>query len=1490
MSWAQDRNHVDNDSKLPEPGASVTAVHFQRLAVQSPRKHRMNGAETVAGTTISSTFAVTNTNDSGDGSLRKAITDANLSPGMDVIQFAIPGTILHTILPLSPLPEISDALIIDGTTQAGYAGRPQIEIDGISAGYSNGFEITADGCTIKGIAITRFGGVGIGLIGGQNSIEGCFIGIGPDGITDKGNGGEGIVAFSANNSIGNPNGNRNVISGNQYSGIRVSSSGATGNRIRNNYIGTSADGTAAVPNDITGIYIYQALQDTIGGTGFFDLNVISGNINAGIRIEGAQSQHIIIKGNRIGTNSTGVSAIGNLHGIEIIGTDATGSGPANIQIGGTWENDRNLISGNKGSGVAFYTNQLFGTGNIVSGNLIGTDATGTKKVPNQTGISIQRQGSPDITDILPGIQIGGARPDMGNVISGNSEYGIYLNQKGVQKNLIQGNYIGTTRATPITGLISTLGNGAVGILVRPSSTANIIGGTDDKYGNVIGGNGGDAIATYGDNNNIWNNYLGTDELQASDLGNTFSGVYIECSGTKVGGKNLENKIANNKESGIFMFAGNGTQLHRNSIYKNAVLGIDLFPFSITKNDSADLDNSRPNLGLNFPVLTYADLNSDHIILHGHFDSRPNSHYTLYVYKNNQRNASRFGEGEILIDSIDVTTDAKGSFVIKTRLNQKIEDTQFITALAVDDNGNTSEFTRALCLQDTDGDGISDCWETEGDGIDVNADGKIDLYLWGHGARSYHKDVFVEIDYMKDRRPADTALAMVRQAFASVDNALVNNPDGRPGIKLHLEFDQADEIPLALWNGDPWPEFVNTRKKYFGTALDRQTDSINILSAKSLVYRYCIFANAYGNEGSSGMARINNMGDAGNDFFVSLGTWGVNKRTDPKVQAGTFMHELGHTLGLQHGGNDDVNYKPNYYSVMNYTWQCPGAEDPQDKLSWSLVYSPTQLTSLMESSLLESQGLGLTANLYPVVRLPYSRPNGKFGQAVLKPFTAVDWDGDGDSTGLAKSPIDLNLLNSNEPKSPGEILTGHADWPNLNFNFRKVPGVLNKSATKTQEFHELNESMYDQLLALPPYGAEPPVMEPASFLWLGTLGGDESEAYGISDDGQVVTGWADTISGTRAFRWTPATGMQSLGTLGGEYSKALAISADGKTIVGYSEDINSVRRAFRWTAQAGMQDMGAGDYSEATAVSAHGDVITINVNSNAYQWSSSGGMVALGTLGGSYSAAQAVSDDGSVIAGYSNNASNDPHACTWSAGVITDFNAYYSFARGISGNGLNVTGSETGSANLHRAFSWSPFEGMKYNLVGNFSQGSDISYNGEYIVGDGGYGAFRLSENGGYEILNETFASLIAPGSDLWAATAISANGRFISGYGHNGASNGSYNDSEAFIVSTGGPWQPNFYTSAEKPLIVNNSSIIVRNYPNPFRTFTTIEYEVPVSTRVNIIVYNFVGQAVITLADGVKQAGKYKVSFNGMDLPGGIYLCRIKAGSHLETRKMMLVK
>lgn len=1496
---AQEALQKLNDVFTPQAGLNSD---ISDLIYQLPlSSDKMKNSVTISTITLN-TFLVTTVEDTGSGSIRDAIIRANNSAGLDIIEFNIPGTGVKTISPLSPLPDITDQVIIDGTTQTDYSGKPMIEIDGVllSGSDVHGLYVNTSGCIIKGIAVNRFPGVGIYLVRAQNTIEGCFIGLHPGPVAiAKGNAYSGILVISADNKIGNPSGNRNVISGNNGSGVFIFGQSASGNVIQNSYLGTTYDGQFALPNKFSGIELLQVSNCIIGGTGAFNRNIISGNTETGINIRGGLSQNIIIKGNIIGTKADGNWPLANKQGIQIIHETGQYLGsPSNVLIGGMANVDQNLISGNSQAGIAFFLGNTGGSGNVVTGNFIGTNHNGTNKVPNNHGIYIQRS---DTSGAMPGVRIGGVMLDSNNVISGNKEIGVFIYGKGARNNVVLGNYIGITSPT---AAIFKLGNGLDGITIKDGSN-NKIGDENPVRGNVISGNLTNGIfLKNADNNFISNNFIGTYLTDGFDIGNFYHGIYIEGSNTTIGGNGLSNKIAFNKKSGVYIFSGTGNRFHLNSIYQNAALGVDLGMPGVTSNDSADVDTG-PNLLQNFPFLDSLNLGPNSIKISGRLYSKPNSPYTLHFYKNDKKNPLNFGEGQFYLDSLLVTTNDTGWATFNFIINQSVKEEQFITALTVDAYGNTSEFSYALCQKDKDGDGIYDIWETEGGGIDINQDGIIDLELFKRGARPNKKDIFVEIDHMEIFKPKDEALAMVIDAFKKVPNKYINNPNGEPGINLVIEHNDIP-VPNELLGNNPWAKFHEIKKEYFGTQFERaHPNAKNLLEAKKLVYRYCLWANFYGTKGSSGNAENNDKGEGGNDFLITLGTF--EKKNSDSVQAGTFMHELGHTLGLQHGGIDSINYKPNYISVMNYAWQTPQIKSQQENLFWRLDYSRQELPPLKEDLLEEAKGLGSLYSDYPdSIYVPYSNIGvADVMLALMYPNTPVDWDADGDVSGFASRPVDINDLNETTQPSPGETLLGHNDWEKLKYNFRNSSFFKedNKGALKKETIEEFASEMtpeiYNYLQSLPPYGIVKPTLLPASIKWLGTLGGTESTPYDISDDGRVVVGVAEDSSYQAvAFRWTPETGMQSLGVLrvvdDSYWSEAYGVSGDGKVIVGMGMDSNYTKKAFRWTEEEGMIDLNIGSSAVAYDISGDGSAIVgyTNIDSiggRGFRYRRAG-LDLIGTIGGYYSSAMGVNYDGSMVVGYADNFSGDPYAILWSEDSeynisLSVIGSRYSFANKIAGNGSVVTGFETGVAGRYRAFRWSLSKGLELNILGDFSEGFDVSDDGEFIVGYAAEGAFRFSRDNQVEYYDEILKDDLSPGTELYSLTAISSDGRFAVGVGYNPITDGD----EAFLLDTGGRILITDIKDREQVGIASDYKL-EQNYPNPFNPGTTIRYSVPVAAQVTITVFNILGQQVAKLVDEYKLAGRYEIRFDASRFASGVYLYNIQAGNFFETKKMMLVK
>ena len=228
----------------------------------------------------STTYTVTNTNDSGGGSLRQAILDSNANTGStSVIDFNV-GSGLIQIIPTSPLPPITNPVLIDGTSQSGYNGTPIVEISGNGAGANAiGLYVTGpgSGSIVKGLIINQFSAQGIFIDTSNVTIENNYIGTDPTGTIAEGNAGGGIGIFSgttlasANNNIigGTSPSTGNLVSGNGQNGIVVNAQNggnASNNVIEGNFVGTNSAGTGGIGNAADGILINDAGSGTITGT------------------------------------------------------------------------------------------------------------------------------------------------------------------------------------------------------------------------------------------------------------------------------------------------------------------------------------------------------------------------------------------------------------------------------------------------------------------------------------------------------------------------------------------------------------------------------------------------------------------------------------------------------------------------------------------------------------------------------------------------------------------------------------------------------------------------------------------------------------------------------------------------------------------------------------------------------------------------------------------------------------------------------------------------------------------------------------------------------------------------------------------------------------------------------------------------------------------------------------------------------------------------
>ncbi|MEC4983929.1 MAG: DUF4347 domain-containing protein, partial [Oscillatoria sp. PMC 1076.18] len=678
---------------------------------------------------VLATFTVTNTDDSGAGSLREAIDLANADALEDTIVFEISGTGPHVIQLQTALDNITETVTINGYSQDGATQNDlavgnnaniqivldgsQIPDDGMGNAFSGLVIDDADNCVVQGLAIINFNdanfnapadrtfsGNAIEIINGDNNIiRGNYLGVGVDGVTDQGNGNSGIFIFDGdNNEIGGTDlGDRNIISGNDIFGIYLfgGANSASGNSIQGNYIGTDKNGTTAVGNGLDGIRIQDSSNtNPIGGTATNAGNLISGNGTNGIFLDNGANNSVIL-GNFIGTDATGTADLGNGEdGIRIEDSHEN-------TVGNGDESGRNIISGNGFTGVSVvYRDGGNADDNIVQGNYIGTDVTGTVALGNdREGIFIGRFNTNTATGSANDNIIGGVNAGEGNLISGNgsqnNQSGILIagsNNGSAANNTVQGNLIGTD--VNGTTAIPNVGFG----LILLNANSNTVGGTAAGAENIISGNNSVGVGIFNGlgaaiNNTVQGNSIGTD-INGDALGNNGDGVQTDGSDNTIGGTGTDegNTIANNTGKGVVVFGGTGNEISSNSIYDNGDLAIDLAGDGITENDPDDSDTGANNLQ-NAPVLILKDGTT----VTGVLNSLPNTQFRIELFANAIEDPLGSGEGEQFIQAQTVTTDANGiaEFEYETDINPLPAGLPVLTATATNLNTNdTSEFSGA----------------------------------------------------------------------------------------------------------------------------------------------------------------------------------------------------------------------------------------------------------------------------------------------------------------------------------------------------------------------------------------------------------------------------------------------------------------------------------------------------------------------------------------------------------------------------------------------------------------------------------------------------------------------------------------------------------------------------------------------------------------------------------------------------------------------------
>lgn len=601
-------------------------------------------------------FTVTSTADEGPGSLRQAMIDANSAPGVDVIEFDIDGPGPFTIVLQSALPGIDDEVTIDGLSQPGAAcdtwpATLQIGLDGSNlTGNPAGLALNASNSTIRGLVI---------------------------------------------------NGMRDQSSG---SGLRIE---GNDNRIECNIIGTDSSGSQTSPalRNEYGIIISGGSGNYIGGAAGGSRNLISNNNEHGILLEVGANLNFI-QGNFIGTDLSGTNAVPNRGaGIKILDAPGNQVGGAD-RTAGICDRTCNLISGNADDGIDISGDG--GDSTSIQGNFIGTDVLGVQAIENGgNGILIDLRSGLIGTS---GHRIGAANAvgSCGaacNLISGNDDWGIRLDDSLIDAVTIQGNYIGTD----ISGAVA-LPN-ADGVKVDGSN--HLIGGDQVGQGNVVSGNAGTGIDVQGtrdgeQSSTVQGNLIGVAADGVTPMGNAEDGMRITQSGILIGGLQAgqSNTIAFNGRSGInhsrnvAVAANDSNTISGNAIYANAILGIDLETNGLTGNDPNDADIGANGLQ-NYPVFDSLPplTGSGTTVVTGSLDSIASTSFRLEFFANPDCDASGAGQGESFLGHLIVETDSQGDASFDSSLpSPGVPAGQVVTATAtrLDSQGNptdTSEFSQ-----------------------------------------------------------------------------------------------------------------------------------------------------------------------------------------------------------------------------------------------------------------------------------------------------------------------------------------------------------------------------------------------------------------------------------------------------------------------------------------------------------------------------------------------------------------------------------------------------------------------------------------------------------------------------------------------------------------------------------------------------------------------------------------------------------------------------
>ncbi|HLB88315.1 MAG TPA: hypothetical protein VJK29_11745 [Terriglobales bacterium] len=519
----------------------------------------------------------------------------------------------------------------------------------------------------------------------------------------------------------------------------------------------------------------------------------------------------------------------------------------------------------------------------------------------------------------------------------------------------------------------------------------------------------------------------------------------------------------------------------------------------------------------------------------------------------------------------------------------------MTDLGTLGGSSSTAFAIASCV-DSDGDGLCDEWETNGVTVQTSS-GPVFVNLPAMGANPMRRDIFVQTDYMvapdHTHKPDQEAVEKIVQAFA---NAPASKPGGSTGITLHVDcgpdcvmdpstgshwasLSRASNLPhsnlLGSAAGCPncynWSDFLKLKSANF------PSERMPIFHYAVFAHDLCCFLDKNGTQVFySGIARFPQEGVS--DFVVALGeendqvgsTW---------QQAGTFMHELGHNLGLHHGGrngtsDDEELFKPNYLSVMDYLFQMKGLieSDPNgNRPPGHFDYSRSALPTLNEQQLDESAGLngGLAATNYGTFHycpgaIPNNSPLRPIDMAIYVAVAnnPIDWNCDG-SIGILSNPVDIDADFSSDNATGYHTLRGFDDWSNLVFKGGAVGSLgaapaLQTSTTSVQEITPQQDASITSNFG---------VLVSGRGIFAAALGATTNLTYTVTNQGTNADTY--TMSANSTMPWADLGSVPSAVTLAPGASQQVSIGVNVPVTAGTGSSAQVVLKATSQTSELVM---------------------------------------------------------------------------------------------------------------------------------------------------------------------------------------------------------------------------------------------------------------------------------------------------------------------------------